>query len=224
MFLLSPARLVPALRRPSSPWDGRAGVEVAVGRADILAEFPDPLALALEDREVLGAREAPPHRLPAAGIMGPWGLADSLYLHRFRVRAGPEPDWDAPGPSGQRHSGAHPTIPHPWPSPRRVIWRSGGGAFLPSPWRCRPGRVPQRADPPPACLGVAVVLDGQPELPPVQGAAHAQTQLQVLVTQAQQHLLRGKVRTECGREVGVGTRGRQDPLLAAAEPRRGLLA
>lgn len=74
--------------------------------------------------------------LPAAGIMGSWGLTDSLDPHLFMGRAGPERDWDVPGPPGQGHSWAQPTIPHPWPSlqcpftPHCVIWRSQGDSSL----------------------------------------------------------------------------------------------
>lgn len=68
----------------------------------------------------------------------------------------------------------------------RVIGGPEGTPFLSL--AARPGGVPRSAGSPPARLGVPVVLDGQPQLAPVQGAAHAQAQLQVLIAQTQQHL------------------------------------
>lgn len=67
---------------------------------------------------------------------------------------------------------------------------------------------------PAACLGVTVVLDGQAQLAPVQRAAYTQAQLQILVTQAQQHLPPGE---------GVSYGG-WDSCQQGSCPRGGLLA
>lgn len=114
-----------------------------------------------------------------------------------------------PGPSGQWPPGlfwSHHVIPHTQPSrqhlftlPTSRVTEVLGGLFSLS-WGAQPRWGAEARRSPPARLSVTVVLDGQPKLAPMQGAAHAQAQLQVLITQTQQHLLPGKVGTE--RRVG----------------------
>lgn len=130
---------------------------------------------------------------------GSWAFGASLIPCSpcFYGQAGPERAWGVPGSPGQWHPG--PYYSHPLHSfltpgpgygtcPPRPCDRRSRGNFPSSPWRSRPGGVPRSAGSPPARLGVPVVLDGQPQLAPVQGAAHAQAQLQVLIAQTQQHL------------------------------------
>lgn len=152
--------------------------------------------------------------------MGIWGLVHSLFS-TLPWAGGPERAWGGlgwawvswPVASGTILFTSHPlhSFLTPGPAigtcPPRPCDRRSQGNLPSSPWRPRPGGVPGSAGSPPARLGVPVVLDGQPQLAPVQGAAHAQAQLQVLVAQTQQHLF--------PREGGLGDRHPRPPRTAA---------
>lgn len=175
------------------------GFEGQVGRADIFAKVLDPLVL-VRDRGVLGARKVPP--TPALGDHRAFGASlvpYSSFSMGGLAQSGAGVVWSSwPVASATVlvtpcHSSHRPSLQHLF---TLAVWSEVLRGRSSLSWGAQPRWGAAESCSPPACLGIAVVLDGQPQFASVQGAAHTQAQLQVLITQTQQHLLPRKVGTE----------------------------